>query len=90
LAGEELVGEELTEEELIGEELAREELLGAPRRSSGKSSLGRQGGAWGGAHVRERKKRGRRERWVRYGGRRERLDPHDPLPANQKPPLKMP
>jgi hypothetical protein len=33
---------------------------------------------------------GIRERWVRYGGRWERLDPRDPLPANQKPPLKMP
>jgi hypothetical protein len=27
---------------------------------------------------------------MRYGGRRERLDPRDPLPANQKAPLKMP
>jgi hypothetical protein len=48
--------------------------------------------------VRERKKRGKREkeerknreRLVRYGGRRERLDPRDLLPANQKAPLKMP
>jgi hypothetical protein len=40
--------------------------------------------------VRERKKRERRERWVRYGGRREKLDPCDPLSTNQKSSLKMP
>jgi hypothetical protein len=91
LIGEELAGEEFVGEELVGEELAREELVGA----SGRSSSGRQGGAYRGAKDKligaPRRSSGRSS--CERGRRKEeerKLDPRDPLPANQKASLKMP